>query len=217
MMNGELGRLSEEQWQLAHHKAQGFRDRLVKQAANKATGNTVFYPELFRIAAELIERDADDFCGRAEDIFDEIDAYGQEPLLDDDWLAEITGEKDSFYFSPDSLVTQLPPLPGKKRGKKPGGLDEVEVIRAVVEAIVSMEEAISVAHQEDPSSWIERIHAVLENEHGTATFGWLKQATGLSPGALFLGLLLGHERWRITQKTFYGEIFVSLPDEPVGR
>ena len=206
----ETGRLSPEQWQLAHHKALSFRDRLVKQAINKATGNTVFYPELFRIAAELIEKDADAFCDRAEDIFDEIDAYGQEPLLDDDWLAEVTGEKDSFYFSTDSLVTELPPLPGQKRGKKPGELDEAEVIKAVEDAIVSMEEAISVAHQEDPSSWIEHIRSTLEKERGSATFGQLRQATGITPGALFLGLLLGQDSWHLKQKEFYGEVVVEL-------
>lgn len=216
MRDSNLGRLSEEQWQLACHRALSFRDRLVKQAINKATGNTVFYPELFRIAAELIEKDADDFCDRAEAAFDEIDAYGQEPLLDDDWLAEVTGEKDSFYFSTDSLITQLPPLPGQKRGRTSGELDEAAVIKAVEDAIVSMEEAISVAHQEDPSSWIEHICSTLEKERGSATFGQLRQATGLTPGALFLGLLLGHELWHIQQQTFYGEIFVRLINEPVG-
>ncbi|PZO51159.1 MAG: hypothetical protein DCF15_15105 [Phormidesmis priestleyi] len=75
-----------------------------------------------------------------------------------------------------------------------------------------MEEAISVAHQEDPTRWIQRIHAALECEHGSATFGKLREKTGLSPGALFLGLLLGHERWQFTQKTFYGEVLVSLTD-----
>ncbi|PZO46103.1 MAG: hypothetical protein DCF15_20775 [Phormidesmis priestleyi] len=209
-MDSELGRLSEEQWQLAHHKALSFRDRLVKQAVNKATGNTVFYPELFRIAAELIEKDADAFCDRAQAMFDEIDAYGQEPTLDDDWLAEVTGEKDSFYFSTDSLVTQMPSLSGKKRGKKPNQLGEADVIKAVEEAIVSIEETISVAHQEDPTRWILRIHSALESEHGCATFGKLMKKTSLSPGALFLGLLLGHDHWHLTQNSFYGQVVVTL-------
>ena len=47
-----------------------------------------------------------------------IEAHGQEPELDDDWLDELTGEKDSFYFSTDSIVQALPPLPRRKRCKQ---------------------------------------------------------------------------------------------------
>lgn len=209
----DTGRLSPAQWQLAQARALGFRDQLVQWTANNATSNTAFYPELFRIAAELIEKDADAFCDRAQAIFDEIDAYGQEPTLDEHWLDEVTGENDSFYFSTDSLVTELEPLPQQARGKKPGDLAEADVIQAVEEAIVSMEAAISVAHQEDPTRWMQHIQAALESEHGSATFGTLRRTTRLSPGALFLGLLLGHERWQFTQKTFYGQVLVSLSKE----
>lgn len=205
----ETGRLSPQQWQLAQARAVGFRDQLVHWTTNKATGNTAFYPELFWLAAQLIEKDADAFCDRAQAIFDEIDAYGQEPQLDSDWLQELTGEKDSFYFSTDILVSELPPLPGQKRGRKPRPPDERDVVEAVQQAISEAEEDVrAIAYEESPSDWILKIATALKENHGTADFGLLRKATGLSPGALLIGLLLGHEQWILRQVAFYGEVEV---------
>ena len=60
------------------------------------------YAATFAISAELISRRADWISEKAEDTFDEIEAFGQEPQLDTDWLDQLTGEKDKFYFSTKS-------------------------------------------------------------------------------------------------------------------
>ena len=216
MKNPEPERLPDQQ-QLAHQKAVGFRDLLVAWAENHTHDKTAFYPELFRLAAERIEKDVDAFCDRASAIFDEIDAFGQEPTLDDDWLDELTGQKDCFYFSTDALLSELPPLPGKKRGRKPQPPSEIEVVQAVQRAVEKAEDALAVAHHENPNDWIHRIHKALENNQGTATFAQLQNDTGLSPGALFLGLLLGHENWQMRQTQFYGPVIVVLTQVTQGQ
>ena len=135
---------------------------------------------------------------------DSIEAYGSEPELDDDWLDELTGEKDSFYFSTDSIEKALPPLPRRVRAKQPeAGLDEGQMAAVVEEAVQSFEQAIAVSHGEKPKEWIERIKNALADNGGEAEFWGLQRCTGLSPGALFLGLLLGQENWTPTQIDFH--------------
>ena len=157
-MESPNSRLSQQQLQAAMQKAIEFRQHVtaIATAKGEGQGQGNFFPELFRIAGQLIEKDAHDFCDRAEQVFEEIEAYGQEPDLDDDWLMQLTGEKDNFFFSTDSLVTELPPLPGKKRGRKPKPPDEKTVVEAVQEAVQEAEDALSVAHMEDPNDWIQQ-------------------------------------------------------------
>ena len=160
---------------------------------------------MFAICAELITRKTDKFCENAEDEFDSIEAHGQEPELDDDWLDELTGEKDNFYFSTDSIEQGLPPLPRRKRCKQPDGeLDEVQMAAVVEEAVQSFEQAMAVSHVEKPQEWIEMIKRSLAENGGEANFWVLQSCTGLSPGALFLGLLLGQQNWITTQIDFEG-------------
>ncbi|MEL6881048.1 MAG: hypothetical protein AAFP09_11015 [Cyanobacteria bacterium J06607_10] len=110
--------------------------RVVAIAHKKANreGEKAFFPEVFRIASELIEQDTDGFCDPAEMVFEEIEAHGQEPQLDDDWIDELTGENDNFYFSTDSLVQELEKLPGRKRGRK--SLSDTEVDRITREVVM---------------------------------------------------------------------------------
>ncbi len=70
-------RLSDQQHQAALQKAIKFRQHVTALALAK--GTDAFFPELFRIAADLIEKDADAFCDRAAEVFEEIEAFGQEP------------------------------------------------------------------------------------------------------------------------------------------
>lgn len=63
---------------------------------------------------------------------------------------------------------------------------------------------------EDPNDWIHRIALSLRGNHGQATFGQILTETRLSPGALFLGLLVGHECWGLQQTEFYGQVMVIL-------
>ena len=208
----EPSRLGPKQSQLVSDRATKHHQQILATAREKARGSerVNFFPELFRLAAEAIETDVIEFCDRAETIFEEIEAFGQEPDLDTAWLHEITGEKDNFYFSTDSLVSDLPPLPGMTRGRKPKPPTEDEVIQAVKDAVEMAEaqDVLATAHVENPSVWIEKIAQALALKGGTASFGELRSATALSPGALFLGLLLGQEHWDMHQTEFYGKLEV---------
>ena len=180
---------------------------------------------MFRIAASLIEEDVEGFCDRAEAAFEEIEAFGQEPTLDDDWLDELTGERDNFYFSTDNLVQVPGSLPPGNRGKgrKLKQPDEAMVVKALEDAIDSLEDALSISHSENVEQWVENImHALLlhdrnqNQEHDEKQgargleFWHLQHITQLKPSALFLGLLLGHEHWKIRQDSFYGNVMVKL-------
>ncbi len=202
--DGHPQRLSPAQWQIAQQKAIRFRQQVEQE------GQGLGFPEVFRLAARRIQADVDTFYDRALETFDEIDAFGKEPQLDSDWLCEVTGEKDSFSFSTDSLLSLAEPLPRRKRGRKPQPHLENDVVRAVQQAIAQAEDAFSVAHLEDPADWILKIVTALQLNHGVADFEHLRLATGLSPAALLLGLLLGHDSWTLHQAQFYAPITVTL-------
>ncbi|MEO1391107.1 MAG: hypothetical protein AAFV85_27560 [Cyanobacteria bacterium J06634_6] len=208
-------RLSQQQWQAAKRRAERFQQQVVEM------GHKQGFAEVFRLAASLIEEDVDGFCDRAQLAFEEIEAFGQEPTIDDDWLDEVTGEKDNFYFSTDSLVRETEKLPpgNKGKGRRRKEPDEDAVVRAVEEAIDSLEDAMAVSHSENVQDWVEKIrHALLlhdrkldETDRGKGLEFWhLQHITHLTPSALFLGLLLGHENWSIRQDSFYGEVMVKL-------
>ena len=160
------GRLSEAQNKGVQERALAWRRNVVAIAQGKANGKggNAFFPEVFRIASELIEQDTDGFCDRAEMVFEEIEAHGQEPQLDDEWIDELTGENDNFYFSTDSLVKERESLPGRKRGRKPKEPDDEAVVKAVQEAVQSFEDALAVSHVEQPQAWITTIKAALDKE-----------------------------------------------------
>ena len=203
-------RLSEQQLAAAVEKATRWRLAVENRVRAEGAEEKAFFSEVFRIAGEGIETDVDGFCDRAELAFEEIEAHGQEPQLDDDWLGEITGENDNFYFSTDSIVSDAEKLPGRKRGRKPKEPDEQQVVKAVEEAVQNLEQALMVAHHENPHDWIQRISMALEHNHGAMGFWKLQEVTRLSTGALFLGLLLGQENWTLQQQEFYGEVMVKL-------
>ncbi|MGC1309360.1 MAG: hypothetical protein WA885_19235 [Phormidesmis sp.] len=209
---GGNGRLSDEQKKEVQGRALEWRQRVVAIAHQNATGQKgrAFFPEVFRMASELIEKDTGEFCNHAQGVFDEIEAHGQEPSLDDDWIDELIGENDNFYFSTDNLGKQKEKeaLPGRKRGRRPKGPDEKAVVKAVQEAVQSLEDALAVSHIEQPKEWIQAIRVALRDEGGTADFDRLRDMTQLSTGALFLGLLLGQQNWELRQKDFYGQVMV---------
>ncbi|MGB3300611.1 MAG: hypothetical protein WBA76_20300 [Phormidesmis sp.] len=203
------GRLSQERLLHLEERAIRFRQLVNWVARRKVEGHQFesVNGAMFVIAAELISRKTDRFCESAEDEFDDLEAYGSEPELDDDWLDELTGEKDNFYFSTNSVEKGLPPLPRRKRDKKPEAeLDEEQMAQVVEAAVQSLEDALAVSHVEKPQEWIENIKTALEQNGGKANFWQLQRRTGLSPGALFLGLLLGHQNWVTTQIDFDGNI-----------
>jgi len=203
-------RLSDQQLAAAVEKATRWRRAVEDRVRAEGIGEKAFFSEVFRLAGEGIEADVDGFCDRAEMAFEEIEAHGQEPQLDDDWLGELTGENDNFYFSTDSIVSDAEKLPGRKRGRKQKLPDEQQVVQAVEEAVQNLEDALRVSHHENPNPWIQRISVSLEHSHGTMGFWKLRKVTHLSTGALFLGLLLGQENWELVQQEFYGDLVVKL-------
>jgi len=216
------GRLSPERVRHLEKRAVRFRQLVHWMARRKVEGHKFesVNGAMFAICAELITRKTDKFCENAEDEFDSIEAHGQEPELDDDWLDELTGEKDSFYFSTDSIVRALSPLPRRKRCKQSEGeLDESQMAQVVEEAVQSFEQAMAVSHGEKPQEWIEKIKVALRSSGGEANFWVLQSCTRLSPGALFLGLLLGQQNWMTTQidfediPEFYSSFSVRLIDD----
>lgn len=215
-----MSRLSPEQVEQAQIRAAEFQDALIEKAQRCSDGGSAegsaFFAALFHLAAELIEGDVDGFCDRAEAAFEEIEAYGQEPSIDTDWLGEVVGDRDTFNFSTDNLVSDLVTLPKRKRRKKKQlSQEEKDRITAQVEAAIidekpqDYEQAIAVAHGEDPKDWIIKIIKALKKEKGNAEFWSLKKMTKLSSGELLLGLLIGQENWTIRQQEFYGIVTVE--------
>jgi len=219
-------RLSDEQKKVVQGRAISWRqtvgalsrERAREKGERGEEGEKAFFPEVFRVASELIERDASSFCDRAEEVFDEIEAHGQEPSLDGDWLGEVTGERDSFYFSTENLVSDLVSTPKRKRRKKQLSKEEQDRLRAEVEAAIideareegqSFEQAIAVAHAENVEEWIEKINKALHKLGGKADFWQLRTLTKLQPVELLLGLLLGQQHWSIRQIEFYGTVTIE--------
>ena len=200
-------RLSAEQRQRLQQRARQFRQRVEREGQAKG------FSEMFRLAALRIEADVNEFCDRASEVFEEIEAYGQEPKLDDNWLSEVTGEKDNFFFSTDSLTQQASKLPRKQR-KKNAQIDESAVIVTVEEAIQSLEDALNVSHSEDVQSWVQKVAASLQYASGKdsgISFWQLQKLTKLQPTALWLALLLGQQHWTIEQTPdeFYKTVTVK--------
>lgn len=203
-------RLSEAQRKKAAEKALRFREEVEQQSRAKG------FAEAFRIASIQIEADVDRFCDRAQEIFDEIEAFGQEPQLDDDWLSEVTGEKDNFYFSTESLVQDTPKLPSQRGRPRKIQPDERDVVLAVEEAVQSLEEALNVSHSEDVKTWVQKVSNALQKNHQCSgiNFWHLQNMTKLQPAALWLTLLLGHQHWIIEQDKddFYGSVTIKTKD-----
>jgi hypothetical protein len=157
--------------------------------------------ERLRLAGEQILADAEGWCDRATDTLDDLEAWGQEPVLEMDWLSAIASE-EPYYFEPGKLVATasgLPELPRKVSGRSP--------CVQVVDASVDVSEVLGLAHAEDPQAWQNAIALALDSQAQPVGFWALVEATGLRPGELLLGLLSGG--WALSQAEFYGEILCS--------
>jgi len=201
-------RLSAVQHQRAQQKAVCFRQQVERESQGRG------FAEVFRLAALRIEEDVDGFCDRAQEVFEEIEAFGQEPQIDEGWLKEITGETDNFYFSTESLTQEAPKLPGWRGRKKKAQVDEQVVVAAVKEAVQSLEDALNVSHSEDVQSWIKKVatslQSVQEQDNGIS-FWQLQEITELQPTALWLALLLGGQHWSLeqTENEFYKDVIIK--------
>ena len=205
-MNSE--RLSEAQRQRAQQKAVYFRQQVERESQGRG------FAEVFRLAALRIEADVNGFCDRAQEVFEEIEAFGQEPQIDEDWLKEITGETDNFYFSTESLTQEAPKLPGQRGRRKKAQVDEQVVVAAVEEAVQSLEDALNVSHSENVQSWIKKVATSLQSlqeQDNGISFWQLQEITELQPTALWLALLLGSQHWTLeqTENEFYKDVTVK--------
>ena len=214
-------RLSDERIEELEKQAKAHQVKLVETVRGRLSideeSNGAFFSMLFQLAGTSIEVDTDSFCDRAEALFDKIEAYGQEPELDAGWLAEITGEEDTFNFSTENLVSDLL-SPRTRRAKQHSVSDKErsrirqEIEAAIIEEEQSLEQTLAVAHKEDVQDWIETITAALEKSKSKRLDFWqLQKKTHLAPVELFLGLLLGHERWQLLQAAcFLSDIQIRL-------
>lgn len=232
--NHSLDRLKEGRRIRIIEKAAAKQEKLIAIARQRASdgvqeGQGLFFLLLFQLAGESIEADVETFCDRAEEVFEEIEAYGQEPQLDEVWLGEVTGEKDIFNFSTENLVSDLISPPRKKRKQKQLSQEEIDRLREEVENAIldddhkgeeeqDYQQTLAVAHGENVTEWIEYIKTALQNSKtGILEFWTLNKRTRLQPTELFLGLLLGQKHWEIGQSEFYGEVTVRIRGKKEGR
>ena len=202
-------RLSKAQQHRAQQKAAHFRQQVEQESRGKG------FAEVFRLAALRIEADVNGFCDRAQEVFDEIEAFGQEPEIDENWLKEVTGETDSFYFSTENLIQEAPKLPSRRGRKKKAQVDERAFVTAVEEAVQSLEDALNVSHGEDIQNWVQKVVASLRSvkeQHNEISFWQLQKITRLQPTALWLALLLGGQHWTLEQAKddFYRDVTVKV-------
>ena len=151
--------------------------------------------------------DVESFCLEANETLDDLEAYGKEPVLDDDWLDGLSESDTPFYFSTDSLEYQQEQEP--EEWHRQLRLNLRQQPQPVEEVVFSTPEAIAdvleLAHQEDIDVWQSAIAEVM-TKHQYLSFTQLRQLSGLQPVELLVGLLLGH--WKLRQQSFSGEIEV---------
>lgn len=134
-------------------KALSAHDRLVRTAQKRSADQQgAFFTALFHLAAEAIKDDVKQFCDRAKATLEKVEAHGHEPQVDKDWLKEVTGEKDNFYFSTEKLMSDLVTTPRRKRRKKRLSDDEIKRIKNDIEAAIIDDDLPQDFHQDLTSS-----------------------------------------------------------------
>jgi hypothetical protein len=155
-----------------------------------------------RIAGEAVCQIADLFCDRSNFLFEELHsrAVKGEPIMADDAFDRYV--RQSMVVDFDQFIEPLLSLPRNipeqtKHGNSiVGAIDKEVLIQALEqESLLSVEEeferAISTAHAEDVSSWIEAIAQYIENNFSPMRLIDLQAALPLSMVEIWLSLLLG--------------------------
>jgi hypothetical protein len=155
-----------------------------------------------RIAGEAVCQIADLFCDRSNFLFEELHsrAVNGEPIMADD--AFDCYVRQSMVVDFDQFIEPLQSLPRKiseptKHGNSMvGAIDKEVLIQALEqESLLSVEEeferAISTAHAEDVSSWIEAIAHCIANSSSPISLMDLQATLPLPIVEIWLGLLLG--------------------------
>ena len=156
--------------------------------------------ELERAAIALL-KEAEDFCERAHEELDDLEAWGKEPTISEDWLASFVPEED-YFFSAELPQSFVEDLPRKERVRSTAE-------EKVMDASVDVSALLALAHPEDPQAWQMAIEQAI-GTHKEIAFERLLADTQLSRAELLIGLLLGASqgRWKLCQRAFYGELLV---------
>jgi len=174
-----------------------------------------------RIAGEAVCQIADLFCDRSNFLFEELHsrAVKGEPIMADDAFDRYV--RQSMVVDFEQFIEPLPSLPRKipeqaKNGNSiVGEIDKEILIQSLEqENLLSFEEefeqAISTAHTEDVSAWIEAIAQCITNNSYPICLKDLQKTLKLPIVEIWLGLLLGD--FKLEQRgNFYdsNEIWIS--------
>jgi hypothetical protein len=155
-----------------------------------------------RIAGEAVCQIADLFCDRSSFLFEELHSrtVNGEPIMADDAFVRyvrqfMVVDFDQFIESLQSLPRKIPEQ-AKNGNSMVGEIDKEVLIQALEqENLLSFEEeferAISTAHAEDVSSWIEAISQGIANNFSPMCLNDLQAALPFEIVEIWLGLLLG--------------------------
>jgi hypothetical protein len=155
-----------------------------------------------RVAGEAVCQIADLFCDRSSFLFEELHsrAVKGEPIMADDAFDRYV--RQSMVVDFDQFIEPLQSLPRKISEQRESGnsivgeIDKEVLIQALEqESLLSVEEeferAISTAHAENVSAWIEAIANCIANNSSPMRLMDLQSALPLSMVEIWLGLLLG--------------------------
>ena len=174
-----------------------------------------------RVAGEAVCQIADLFCDRSNFLFEELHSRTAkgEPIMADDAFDRYV--RQSMVVDFDQFIEPLPSLTRKipeqaKNGNSiVGAIDKEVLIQSLEqESLLSFEEeferAISTAHAEDVSSWVEAITHCIANSFSPMRLIDLQTTLPLPIVEIWLGLLLGD--FKLEQRgRFYdpNEIWIS--------
>ena len=174
-----------------------------------------------RVAGEAVCQIADLFCDRSSFLFEELHSRtaNGEPIMADDAFDRYV--RQSMVVDFEQFIEPLPSLTRKtpeqaKNGNSIfGEIDKEVLIQALEqESLLSVEEeferAISTAHAENVSGWIEAISQCITNNSHPICLKDLQKTLKLPIVEIWLGLLLGD--FKLEQRgNFYdsNEIWIS--------
>ena len=155
-----------------------------------------------RVAGEAVCQIADLFCDRSSFLFEELHsrAVNGDPIMADDAFDRYVRQYMVVDF--DQFIEPLQSLPRKipehtKHGNSMvGAIDKEVLIQSLEqESLLGFEEkfeqAISTAHAEDVSAWVEAIVHCIANNSSPIRLLDLQKALKLPIVEIWLGLLLG--------------------------
>jgi hypothetical protein len=155
-----------------------------------------------RIAGEAVSQIADLFCDRSSFLFEELHSrtVNGEPIMADDAFNRYV--RQSMVVDFDQFIEPLQSLPRKipeqiKNGNSiVGEIDKDVLIQALEqESLLSFEEeferAISIAHTENVSAWVDAIAHCIANNTSPICLQALQKTLKFSIVEIWLGLLLG--------------------------